>query len=86
MIINKISLHSICLNYDILSRARAQVKSMSLPAKYIYACYQAPGYGVSLGETATSVDNGDLLVGDEPGLGVRIDPAALGEPIAEWAL
>jgi len=27
-----------------------------------------------------------LLVGDEPGLGVNVDPAALGEPIDEWAL
>lgn len=33
-----------------------------------------------------SIASGDLLVGYEPGLGIRVDPAALGEPIAEWGL
>ena len=31
LIINRISLYSINLNYDVLSRARAQIKSMELP-------------------------------------------------------
>jgi len=69
-----------------LSNAAVAHLGVALPPLYIYACYQAPDYGVCLGETTVSVDNGDLLVGDEPGLGVRIDATALGEPIAEWVL
>jgi L-alanine-DL-glutamate epimerase-like enolase superfamily enzyme len=67
-----------------LSNAAVAHLAVALPAQYIYACYQAPGYGTSLGETVTGVDNGDLVVGDEPGLGV--DVSALGDPVAEWAL
>jgi L-alanine-DL-glutamate epimerase-like enolase superfamily enzyme len=69
-----------------LSNAAVAHLAVALPPQHIYACYQAPGYGINLGETETSVDNGDLLVGDAPGLGVRVDPAALGEPTAEWVL
>ncbi|MCZ6722636.1 MAG: mandelate racemase/muconate lactonizing enzyme family protein [Gammaproteobacteria bacterium] len=69
-----------------LSNAAVAHLGVSLPPQYIYACYQAPGYGISLGETTVSIDNGDLLVGNEPGLGVRVDPAALGDPLDEWEL
>ena len=35
MKIKKISLYSICLNYDVLSRARTQAKSLSLPGTVV---------------------------------------------------
>ncbi|MFT7672297.1 MAG: L-alanine-DL-glutamate epimerase-like enolase superfamily enzyme [Gammaproteobacteria bacterium] len=67
-----------------LSNAAVAHLALSLPENFIYACYQAPNYGVRLGQTGTCVENGDVRVGDEPGLGVKIDPGALGEPLAEW--
>jgi L-alanine-DL-glutamate epimerase-like enolase superfamily enzyme len=69
-----------------LSNAAVAHLSVALPSEYIYACYQAPGYGTSLGETTVSIHKGDLLVGDEPGLGVKVDQAALGDLIGEWVL
>jgi L-alanine-DL-glutamate epimerase-like enolase superfamily enzyme len=69
-----------------LSNAAVAHLSVSLPPQYVFASYLAPGYGVCLGETAPRIDNGDVLVGDDPGLGVRVDSAAPGEPIGEWAL
>ncbi len=69
-----------------LSNAAVAQLSVALPARYIYACYQAPDYGTRLGETSIRVDHGDVVVGDEPGLGVKVDPSMLGEVVAEWAL
>lgn len=69
-----------------LSNAAVANLAVSLPPNYIYACYQAPGYGVCLGETTTQIDNGDLLTGDAPGLGVKVDAVTIGEPIGEWKI
>jgi L-alanine-DL-glutamate epimerase-like enolase superfamily enzyme len=69
-----------------LSNAAVAHLALSQPTNFIYACYQAPGYGVRLGETTTCIKDGHVRVGDEPGLGVKVDPEALGKPLAEWAL
>ena len=69
-----------------LSNAAVAHLGTALPAQHIYACYQAPDYGVTLGPSAASIKNGDVFPGDTPGLGVDVDPALLGEPVAEWVL
>ena len=50
MIINRISLHSIQLDYEILSRARAQVKSVELPGTVaaIHTDTGLVGYGEAI--------------------------------------
>ena len=69
-----------------LSNASVAHLSLALPSRYIYACYQAPGYGVELGHTTAKVEDGEVMIGDKPGLGVEIDPDVLGDPWAEWSL
>ncbi len=69
-----------------LSNAAVAHLALSLPENFIYACYQAPDYGVRLGQTSTVIEHGDVRIGDEPGLGVQIDTEALGKPLDEWTM
>ena len=69
-----------------LSNSAVAHLAVALPTNHIYACYQAPNYGVTLGQSTVSVGVGELSVGDKPGLGVDVNIASLGEPIAEWNL
>lgn len=69
-----------------LSNAAVAHLAVTLPAQYLYACYQTPESGTRLGESTVSVDNGDVTVGDAPGLGVRVDHEAIGDPVDEWLL
>ena len=69
-----------------LSNAAVAHLSLALPPKYLYASYQAPGYGVELGATSVDTQNGQLYAAENPGLGVEVDASSLGQPIAEWSL
>jgi cis-L-3-hydroxyproline dehydratase len=69
-----------------LSNAAVAHLSVAMPKQYLYASYLAPSYGVNYGESTVSIDQGELLVGDEPGLGVSVDVNALGKQVNEWSL
>ena len=69
-----------------LSNAAVAHLSVALPPHYIYACYLAPNYGTTLGETTVISENGDLLVGDIAGLGVAVNESSPGDPVDEWAI
>ncbi|MEM7206356.1 MAG: mandelate racemase/muconate lactonizing enzyme family protein [Pseudomonadota bacterium] len=69
-----------------LSNSAVAHLAASVPAQFLYACYQSPDYGVSLGKSNLDADNGYVVVSDEPGLGVTIDQRSLGDPIDEWEL
>ena len=52
---------------------------------YLPASYASPPDGLSAGTGATVVSNGRLSILDEPGLGVTVDVAALGDPTTSCA-
>lgn len=68
-----------------LSNAAVAQLAITLPEQYLYACYQAPEYGVRLGTSSVSIDSGNILVSGQAGLGVDIDTLALGDPISIWS-
>ena len=56
----------------------------STPARCLLGSWASQGYIENVyGETSIRFENGSLIAGGEPGLGVTVDDELLGEPVYE---
>ncbi|RBI83825.1 hypothetical protein DRV85_14325 [Rhodosalinus halophilus] len=72
------------LGSEITSSAVAHLAISTAPRHLLNASHYGDYFDASLGEGSARVEGGRIVVDDRPGLGLRIDEAALGPPLMSF--